>query len=61
LPHSEQLKKSSTSGASEFRLLKRAIVIFIGGLEELHDCGLKLVLIERAVFILVGLSERLKK
>jgi len=35
-------------------------VIFIGGLEEFLDNGEKLVLVERAVFILVGLSELLK-
>jgi hypothetical protein len=35
-------------------------VVVIGGLEELLDRRLKLILVERTVLILVGLAELLK-
>ncbi len=53
LSNGEQPKESAASRASEFLLVERAIVIFIGGLEQLLDNGQKLVLVERAVAIAV--------
>src|SRR5260370_42613900 len=53
LSNGEQPKERAASRASEFLLVERAIVIFIGGLEQLLDNGQKLVLVERAVAIAV--------